>query len=114
MGVSNRSVVRLLALFAVMFVANRAHAQPKDGKAVLSAMRKAYEGKWYHTLTFVQKTTTTGQDGGQNVSTWYESLRHTPAGGVQLRIDIGNPAAGNGMLYTADSSWRLRDGKLLS
>jgi len=85
--------------------------QPKDGNAVLERMRAAYAGKWYHSLTFVQKTTVTRPDSTKNVSTWYESLRHTSAG-VQLRIDVGDPAAGNGVLYTADSSWRFRDGKL--
>ena len=99
-------------LFAALVTPTLAAQQPKDGAAVLERMRAAYAGKWYHTLTFVQKTTTTREDGTKNVATWYESLRHTSAGGVQLRIDIGDPAAGNGVLYTADSSWRIRDGKL--
>jgi hypothetical protein len=46
------------------------------------------------------------------VATWFESLRHTDAHGTQLRIDIGAPSLGNGMLYTADSAWVFRDGKL--
>jgi hypothetical protein len=33
---------------------------------------------------------------------------------TQLRIDAGDPSAGNGVLYTADSSWRMRDGKPVS
>src|SRR5262245_16103466 len=99
-------------LFAAFVSPSLAAQQPKDGTAVLERMRDAYAGKWYHTLTFVQKTTTTRDDGTKNVATWYESLRHTSAGGVQLRIDFGDPAAGNGVLYTADSSWRFRDGKL--
>ncbi|MGH9885583.1 MAG: hypothetical protein ACREBE_08650, partial [bacterium] len=85
--------------------------QPKDGAAVLERMRAAYEGKWYHSLTFTQKTTISKPDGTSSVSTWYESMRHVSAG-VQLRIDFGDPSAGNGVLYTADSSWRFRDGKL--
>jgi len=74
-------------------------------------MRAAYLGKWYHTLTFTQKTTQHRADGSTNVTTWFESLRHTTAGGVQLRIDIGKPSEGNGMLYTADSLWRVRGGQ---
>ena len=101
-----------LALFALSSVSLA--QQPKDGTAVLERMRAAYEGKWYHTLTFVQKTTSTRQDGTKNVTTWYESLRHTSANGVQLRIDIGDPSAGNGVLYTPDSSWRVREGKLVA
>ena len=111
--------LRGLLFAAVVMVAQSLDAQqPKDGTAVLERMRAAYAGKWYHSLTFVQKTTVTRTDSTKNVTksvtTWYESLRHTSAAGVQLRIDVGDPAAGNGVLYTADSSWRFRDGKLVS
>jgi hypothetical protein len=100
-------------LFAALVVAPTIDAQqPKDGTAVLERMRAAYAGKWYHTLTFVQKTTATRSDGTKNVTTWYESMRHT-AKGVELRIDVGDPAAGNGVLYSSDSSWRFREGKLV-
>jgi hypothetical protein len=109
MFVPTRFLAFLFAAFVTPWLAAQ---QPKDGTAVLEHMRDAYAGKWYHTLTFAQKTTTTRDDGTKNVATWHESLRHTPATGVQLRIDIGDPAAGNGVLYTADSAWRIRDGKL--
>ena len=85
---------------------------PRDGTGLLQRMHDAYIGKWYSTLTFAQKTTVTRQPGTTNVSTWHESLRYTPATGVQLRIDIGDLAAGNGMLYTSDSTWVVRGGKL--
>jgi len=100
-----------LALLSLPGVSGAAIAQqPRDGAAVLERMRAAYAGKWYHTLTFTQKTTVTRADGSIDVSTWYESMRHTPATGVQLRIDVGKPSLGNGMLYTADSSWRVKGG----
>ena len=38
--------------------------------AVVEAMRAAYAGKWYHTLTFTQKTTRRGQDGADHEQTW--------------------------------------------
>lgn len=85
---------------------------PRNGREVLLAMRAAYDGKWYHTLTFRQKTTLRAPDGSERVQTWYEALRHTAASGTQLRIDFGDPKDGNGALYTADSLWRLRAGKL--
>ena len=111
--------LRSLLFAAAVMVAHSLDAQqPRDGTAVLERMRAAYAGKWYHSLTFVQKTTVTRTDSTKNVTksvtTWYESLRHTSAAGVQLRIDVGDPTAGNGVLYTADSSWRFRDGKLVS
>jgi hypothetical protein len=105
---SRRLVTAALALGASALSAQT----PRDGRDVLDRMRAAYAGTWYHTLTFVQKTTQVRGDGTTNVSTWHESLRHTSANGVQLRIDIGDLAAGNGMLYTADSTWVVRNGAL--
>lgn len=92
--------------------ATPAAPSPTSGIAVLERMRAAYAGSWYHTLTFVQKTTMHRPDGTQSVSTWYESLRHTADKGTQLRIDMGDPAAGNGVLFTADSTWVVRGGTL--
>jgi hypothetical protein len=85
--------------------------EPKNGADVLQRMHDAYAGKWYSTLTFTQKTTQFPPDKEPVVSTWYESLRYVPSVGAQLRIDVGDPSAGNGVLYTADSSWRIRGGK---
>ena len=89
-------------------------ASPRTGSDVLEAMRAAYAGKWYHTLTFTQNTTRRGQDGADHEQTWYETLAHTAAGGTRLRIDIGDLSAGNGVIYTADSSFSVRGGKLQS
>ena len=52
-------------------------AAPRTGADVVEAMRSAYAGKWYHTLTFTQKTTLRGQDGTEREQTWYETLSHT-------------------------------------
>jgi hypothetical protein len=101
---------RPLTLLTALTVASRLSAQT-PGEAVLQRMHDAYAGKWYHTLRFVQKTTQYRPDGTANIATWYESLRHT-ARGVELRIDLGDPSAGNGILYTADSAWVIRDGKV--
>ena len=105
-----------LALFvlpAALVPAARLTAQapstPRTGTDVLAAMRAAYDGKWYHTLTFTQKTTMHRPDGVQE-QTWYETLRHTGAG-TQLRIDFGDLSAGNGTIYTPDSTFRVRAGK---
>jgi hypothetical protein len=72
-------------------------------------MRSAYAGKWYHTLTFTQKTTFHRPDGVKE-QTWYETLSHTPKG-TQLRIDMGDLAAGNGVVFTPDSTFPVRGGK---
>ena len=101
------------ALAAAIVVGDaRAQQTPATGRDVLQAMHDAYAGKWYPTLTFIQRTTRTMPDGRDSVATWYESVRYTPERGSVLRIDIGNPAQGNGVLYTADSLWAFRGGQL--
>ncbi len=82
-------------------------ALPADGVAVLQRMHDAYAGRWYRTLTFVQRTTQRAPDGTDRVSTWYEALS-----GDRLRIDFGDPAEGNGALYTPDSLYVVRAGKV--
>src|SRR5262249_18186924 len=84
---------------------------PSTRREALEVMRDDYAGRWYSTLTFVQKTTKRSPDGKQTVETWYESLRHTDASGTQLRIDLGSPSEGNGVLYTATETRRFRAGK---
>jgi hypothetical protein len=81
---------------------------PATGTELLKRMHDAYDGKWYKTLTFVQKTTITRPNGVVDTSTWYESLKSPD----RLRIDFGDPAKGNGALYTADSLYVVRGGKV--
>jgi hypothetical protein len=81
--------------------------RPTDGRTVLTRMHDRYAGKWYNTLTFVQRTTRYRPDGSTQVSTWYEAQK-----GPRLRIDMGDPAQGNGALYTADSVYVMRGGKV--
>src|SRR5437763_10242959 len=81
---------------------------PTSGVELLTRMHDVYNGKWYKTLTFVQKTTVTRPNGVVDTSTWYESLRSPD----RLRIDFGDPTKGNGALYTADSLYVVRAGKV--
>jgi hypothetical protein len=118
--VAGRSPVRLLALVSLLGAvamgaeASPAAAVPHTGRDALEAMRSAYAGRWYATLTFVQKTTKRAPDGKETVETWFESLRHTDAQGTQLRIDVSPLSAGNGVLYTASETRRFRAGKQVS
>ncbi len=76
-----------------------------DGVAVVRRMHDAYAGKWFNTLTFTQRTIRT-HGAVTDTAIWYESLK----GPRLLRIDTGDPAAGNGVLYTVDSVTVLRNG----
>jgi hypothetical protein len=104
-------VAAALLAAAPCLTAQSAAKPPRSGNDVLEAMRAAYAGKWYHTLTFRQKTTMRGQDGTEREQTWYETLAHTAAG-TKLRIDLGDLSAGNGIIFTPDSSYRVRGGQL--
>jgi hypothetical protein len=110
MNILNRVLLALACTTSLVF----AQSTPKSGQEVLKRMHDAYAGKWYRTLTFVQKTTRFQNDGKPVVSTWFESLEHAGPGATRLRIDIGDPSVGTGMLYTADSTTRIREGKIAS
>lgn len=81
---------------------------PRDGLAVLAQMHARYSDSWYRTLTFTQRTVQRRPDGTEQVSTWYEAQS-----GDRLRIDMGSLADGNGALYTADSLYVVRGGKVV-
>jgi hypothetical protein len=109
-----RSAAFLTFLLALAPADSRAQAAPRTGTEVFERMRAAYAGKWYHTLTFVQKTTMHDKDGTTKHETWRESLRHSADGGTRLRIDFGDLAAGNGVIYTPDSMYAVRGGKVVA
>lgn len=104
--------IRVLAAVGIT-VLGAAHAAaqgalPASGTEVFGRMRSAYGDGWYRTLTFVQTTTIRMRDGRDTVQTWYETLRHTPALGTQLRIDVAPLSAGTASISTWDSTWVIR------
>ncbi len=101
----------LTFLFALPPALAVAQQDPRSGRDLLRTMRDAYDGRWFRTLVFTQTTTTRDSTGAERVATWYESLRYTDSTGTQLRIDTGEPSAGNGVLYSPDSLWVFRGGK---
>lgn len=111
-SVFRRAVLVTCSFFPAAIGCLTAQDAPRSGTDVLERMHAAYAGRWYHTLTFVQKTTIRRQNGSDTVQTWYESLQHSAKAGTRLRIDFGNPADGNGVIYTTDSSYRMRAGKV--
>jgi len=79
----------------------------KSGNDLISAMFKKYEGKWYKTLTFVQKTIHYRDDGSSTDETWYEAMK-LPG---RLRIDIAPTETGNGILFADGKISSFKDGK---
>ena len=104
---------RLLGLLSIALIVPgapslRAQTTARPRTDILERMRRAYEGTWYATLTFTQRTIIARTGGVTDTTIWYEAL----SGPARLRIDFGPPAKGNGALFTADSTFLLRDGKL--
>jgi hypothetical protein len=77
---------------------------PKTGVELLGRMHDRYAGKWYTTLTFVQRTTNPGRP----VSTWYEAAA-LPG---RLRIDIAPIDSGNAFMFIGDSTYSFSHGQL--
>lgn len=98
----------LFALFAVLLFSLSSFAAPvSNGEELISSMYKKYQGKWYKTLTFVQKTITHKPDGTSESATWYEAM--TVPG--KLRIDFDPIEKGNGILFADGKIYSFRDGK---
>lgn len=66
----------------------------RNGESLLRAMHDRYQSSWYQTITFTQKSTTYKPDGTSSAETWYEAAS-LPG---KLRIDIGAPSEGNGLV----------------
>jgi hypothetical protein len=77
---------------------------PRDGEALIRRMRERYDGKWYRTLTFVQKTTLPNGE----VETWHEALS---APGL-LRIDIAPLDSMHTLIFRDDSLYVFKAGHL--
>jgi hypothetical protein len=97
-------VCTLLAADAVPVPPAELVSKPKNGEELIAQMRDRYAGKWYRTLTFIQKTTL--PDG--KVETWYEALE-LPG---KLRIDIAPLDSMNTILFRNDSVYQFQGGKL--
>lgn len=83
-------------------------AVPVPAAELVDRMRQRYEGRWFRTLTFTQKTTIHRPDGSEQVMTWLEASEAPD----KLRIDIGPLENGNGALFRADSTYRIAGGKV--
>ncbi|MBX7172631.1 MAG: outer membrane lipoprotein-sorting protein [Pyrinomonadaceae bacterium] len=93
----------LLLLVAPIFA-----GAPKNGEELIAQMQKKYAGKWYKTLTFVQKTTNFKPDGTSEVQIWHEAMS-VPG---KLRIDFTPLEKGDGILFVDGMMHSFRDTKL--
>ena len=97
-----RSLIALLSLS--LAGAPVAGGPPANGTEVLQRMYDAYAGKWYKTLTFVQKTSYPDA----RVETWYEAAE-IPG---KLRIDVAPLDSMKTILFRSDSIYQYDQGKI--
>ncbi len=81
-------------------------AAPATAEALLEAMRARYDGRWYRTATFVQRTLLVDpRDGTERRQTWYEAMS-LPG---RLRIDLDSTLR-SGRLFANDSQYVVING----
>ena len=80
----------------------------KTPEQVIVAMRARYADTWYRSLTFDQRSITHKPDGTTSSEIWHEALR-VPG---RLRIDFGDPANRNGVLFANDRQYVYKSGKI--
>lgn len=103
--------MRLISAIAIFFVSLLASAQTVTNPSqLIAAMHDRYADKWYRTLTFEQQSITHKPDGSDSTELWHEALL-LPG---RLRIDVGDPSAGKGMLFVNNHLYIFRDGKLVN
>src|SRR4051812_26818764 len=97
-----------IVILMLMIASSVSAAKIKTGEDLIKEMHQKYAGKWYKTLTFVQKNTQYKPDGTTQNSIWYEAMS-SPG---KLRIDFDPLDKGNGILFADDQQHSFRDGKL--
>ena len=91
-------------LAALAFTALPLCAQaPRTGEELISRMHDRYDGKWYQTLTFTQRTRRPGRPD----QTWYEAAK-IPG---RLRIDVAPIDSANAFMFVGDSVYAFRAGQ---
>ncbi len=104
---TRRRAVLILAAGCALLAAGIPAQEIRDGETLLRAMHGRYQNNWYETLTFTQKSTTHNDDGTDKSEIWHEAML-LPG---KLRIDIGSPADGNGMLVANGARTSFQNGK---
>ena len=93
-----------LVAFALTALPLRAQT-PRTGDELISRMHARYDGKWYRSLTFTQRTVRPGRPD----ATWYEAAI-IPG---RLRIDVAPIDSANAFMFVGESVYVYHDGKPL-
>ena len=81
----------------------------KTGQDVITAMHDKYASSWFDNLTFTQRTQRRLRSGVDTIETWTETIG-SPS---HLRIDMGSAPSKRGVVYSADSTYLIGDGRVM-
>jgi hypothetical protein len=81
-----------------------------SGRDVVRLMRERYDGKWFRSMTFLQKNTRYKSGGGEDYSQWKEYY----AAPGKLRIDYLPLQSKSGVLYVDNHVHAFNNGKRIS
>ncbi len=76
-----------------------------DAAALVRAMHDRWARRWYRTVSFRQRTSRVVAGDSVSAETWYEWIA-LPG---KLRIRMGEPAEGRGVIYRGDSTFTVRN-----
>ncbi len=88
---------------AVLLLLQVATGQPQTGQDVVARMHDRWQGKWFRTFTFVQRTTFPDKP----AQTWYETIQNPG----RLRIDFGPIDSMNTAIIKNDSVYQFKRGQ---
>jgi hypothetical protein len=97
------------AISFLLFIGLCSFLKTGNSEEVLQKMYKEYAGKWMHSFTFNQTTENYRNDSLVKTSTWYEAVSYPE----NFRIDFGDLKDGNAAIFTKDSIYDFRKGKLV-
>ena len=80
-----------------------------NSEEVLQKMYQQYAGKWMQNFTFDQTTGVYRNDSLIKTSEWHEAIVYPD----KFRIDFGDAKDGNAAIFTTDSVYSFRNGKLM-
>lgn len=100
--------MQLLSLFIAIILLFNPPPKVDSTKRLVELMQRTYKGKWAYSLTFTQHNTHYKGDTVSDTSVWYEAIKYPD----KFRIDFGEPAAGNAVIFSNDSVYQFKDGTL--
>ena len=79
-----------------------------NSTTLLQKMYDRYHNQWHSSLSFNQTTERYKNDSLVKADTWYERIAYPD----MLRIDIGNPNSGNGIIFRKDSTYVFNNNRI--